>query len=75
MLKVEVVVIQNYSGIVEAIRTTMAVEGINQAELARRSGVAQGLLSRMLKGKRMPRSTTLARLLDTLGLRIDGFQG
>ena len=64
-----------FTGVVEAIRTKMVLEGFSQAELARRSGVDQGYISQILSGKWRPGAVTLARLLDALGLDIEGFGG
>ena len=66
---------QGYAGVVTAIRTKMVLEGLSQAELARRSGVGQGHISEILRGVWRPKATTLARLLDALGLEIEGFGG
>ena len=65
--------INQHEGVIEAIRAKMTLVDISQAELARRSGVKQGTISRIISYKRRPKSTTLSRLLDALNLRIEGF--
>lgn len=63
---------QQHVGVIEAIRLKMRLECISQASLSRKSGVAQGIISRILSHKKHPRAVTIARLLDALDMRIDG---
>jgi len=41
------------------------------AAVARQAGINRESLYRMLKGQRMPRWDTVARLLDALGIRLE----
>ncbi|MHA1565283.1 MAG: helix-turn-helix domain-containing protein [Alphaproteobacteria bacterium] len=63
------------TGVIEAIRTKMVLYSLSQAELARRSGVTQPAISRLLRGLSRPKATTVAKLLDTLELDIEGYGG
>ncbi|MBU3935811.1 helix-turn-helix transcriptional regulator [Patescibacteria group bacterium] len=49
----------------------MGVAGINQAELARRTGLTQGRISQLLNSSRNIRIGTLVGLVHACGLRID----
>ena len=64
-----------YAGVVEAIRTKMVLDKLSQAELAHLSGIGQGHISEILRGIWKPKATTLAKLLDAVGLEIEGFGG
>ena len=44
--------------------------GFSQRELARRSGVPQSAVARIERGQQVPRSDTLARLLDACGFEL-----
>lgn len=53
----------------QMIRDAMGIAGINQAELARRTGLTQGRISQLLNSARNIRIGTLARLLCACGMR------
>lgn len=44
--------------------------GITQSELAQRTGIAQGAISRIESGKANPSIKTLTRLADGLGMNV-----
>lgn len=41
------------------------------AAIARRTGIDPTLISRLLRGERQPRLTTITRAADTYGARVD----
>lgn len=55
------------------IRTRRVTLGMTQDQLAETSGVAQGTISRIERGDRMPTLTTLMKLRGALGLTEDQF--
>jgi len=46
----------------------MQINGVTQSELAERSGVSQGAISRYLNGKASPKAEELLKLADTLNV-------
>jgi predicted transcriptional regulator len=57
--------------LIEAIQREMKRQEISQSELARRAGVPQPNISRILAGGRGKISSELTRVLDALGLEIE----
>jgi transcriptional regulator with XRE-family HTH domain len=55
----------------ENVREARQAHGWTQEELARRSGLASVQISRIERGKREVRLTTLVRLLDALSVSAD----
>lgn len=54
----------------ELLRTARARSGLSQTELARRSGVAQSVVSAYEAGKRQPALPTLSKLVAATGHRL-----
>jgi hypothetical protein len=53
------------------LRNTRAKAGLSQAELARRANVTQPVISAYESGKREPALSTLQRLVEASGYRLD----
>lgn len=56
---------------VSLIKTLMTLRGVNQAEIAKKSGVSSAALSRYFNESSELRSSALVKLLDTLGADVD----
>lgn len=54
----------------DTARQGIAAKGWSQHELARRAGVKQATVSRLLAGERQGEPETWGRLLDALGLEL-----
>jgi transcriptional regulator with XRE-family HTH domain len=54
----------------ELIRQIREGSGLNQAELARRTGIARSVLSAYEHGRRQPAVSALARIADAAGLEL-----
>jgi hypothetical protein len=48
----------------------MAADGVSQVELAHRLMVHETMISRLLRGRKVPRVDTLLRLVAALGFRL-----
>jgi uncharacterized protein len=55
----------------EVLRTARRRSGATQAELARRAGVTQSVISAYERGRREPSLSTLSRLVEATGQRLD----
>lgn len=55
------------------LKIAMAEKGLTQAELARRMGVKQQLVSQLISGKNKARETTLKRIADALDMPLSYF--
>src|ERR1700683_3696504 len=58
--------------IAEPLRRAIAKSSVSRAEIARKSGVAESVLSRFLAGKQGITLETAGRLAEVLGLRLTG---
>jgi transcriptional regulator with XRE-family HTH domain len=54
-----------------AIQEGLWRSGVGQAELARRCGMSEAMISRFLRGQRFPSAGAVDRLLDVLGLEVE----
>lgn len=54
----------------DSIAAARRLRGITQTELAKRTGIAQGAISRIESGKANPSVKTLTRLADGLNMNI-----
>ena len=55
------------------IRALRKIRGFTQAELARRLGVSQGIMSRWEAGRHIPPSDIIAKLAELAGLPVSEF--
>jgi transcriptional regulator with XRE-family HTH domain len=54
-----------------AIKKAIAESGLPLREIARRSGVDVGVISRLIAGSRTPTLETADRIIDALGLDVE----
>jgi len=52
------------------VRLLLAKEGWNQVDLARRTGLSQGMISQLLAGEKGVRLSTLDKVADALGVDV-----
>lgn len=57
------------------LERAMSDAGMNQAELARKSGLPTGTISRYLAGDRSPKAYHVGRIAEALGTRTDDLCG
>jgi transcriptional regulator with XRE-family HTH domain len=54
-----------------AIQAAVWRHGIGQAELARRCGMSEAMVSRILRGQRFPSAGAIDKVLDVLRLEVE----
>lgn len=57
-------------GIIQALIEARCASGLTQKELAERTGIAQGDISKLEKGNANPSLRTLQRLADGMGMKL-----
>lgn len=55
----------------EVLRNARKRSGMSQLEVARRSGIAQSVISDYERGRREPGADTYAQLLEILGFKLE----
>ena len=65
----------NMSIFAERLRQAMFLKGVNQAELARRTGYTDGKISSWYNGKYNPNAEAMMRIANALGVSPNYFMG
>lgn len=59
------------SRVLASIKDEMRAQGVSQSELARRSGISESMISRLLNRKRRPSPQSVRKIADALGVSAD----
>lgn len=62
-------------GIGDRIRHALSYRNMSQRELAEKAGITEAAVSRYLKGDRIPRAVTVARIAKALGVPVSELMG
>jgi transcriptional regulator with XRE-family HTH domain len=62
--------VSNYEDLLLIIRTSMAVQGVTQKELAERLNRTQPQVNRLLRGKNSPSIDLVFRILEELNINV-----